>query len=297
MKTKITILIFLGVWYAGNIQAKLKYFLPQSDAVMSILDRKFRFEGDTIIENKRYTKVYRQSCYSEAECSNLYYYAAVREDTIAEKIYCIQVDDGIERLLADFAVKAGDEVTVYDYWFSPANPQGRRLQIENVDSILIDNQYRKRVNIEYHGRVSHDSWVEGFGSIIFGLFFPYSESIPDATPAPAFLCLHIADILIYQNDWLPRENTCYYRVSYGGIQEHKYTNFTVYPTLVDDKLYVEKKENSCSYKIINIQGTIVKSGVLSEEYILVSNFVSGIYYITFYNENHSFVYSGKFIKR
>ena len=51
---------------------------------------KYWFEGDTIIENKRYTKVYRQYCQSESECGDLQYYAAVREDTLNAKIYAFR---------------------------------------------------------------------------------------------------------------------------------------------------------------------------------------------------------------
>ena len=82
MKSKIILLLlFCGV-IIFNANAELKHFLPNSNAVMSILDNKYWFEGDTIINDIRYTKIYRQKCESETECGELSYYAAVREDTI-----------------------------------------------------------------------------------------------------------------------------------------------------------------------------------------------------------------------
>jgi hypothetical protein len=152
MKTKIFLyLLLLGVGIF-NANAELKHFLPNANAVMSILDQKYWFEGDTIIDNIRYTKIYSQKCESETECGDLQYYAAVRENTINEKIYCIQTMDSIERLIADFDVKVGDRIILYSYskasnW-EIVHGQERLSVLENevridyVDLILIDNQYR-----------------------------------------------------------------------------------------------------------------------------------------------------------
>ncbi|MDR1763982.1 MAG: hypothetical protein LBR64_08550 [Dysgonamonadaceae bacterium] len=74
---------------ASNDTDELNYFLPRTDACMSILNYKYWFDGDTIINNVRYTKIYRQKCQSEAECGELSYFAAVREDTVNEKIYAV----------------------------------------------------------------------------------------------------------------------------------------------------------------------------------------------------------------
>jgi len=39
-----------------------------------------------------------------------------------------------------------------------------------VDSIQINNQYRKRINIDIENNNYIESWIEGIGST-FGLFF------------------------------------------------------------------------------------------------------------------------------
>ena len=194
----------------ASAHAELKHFLPTTNAYISILDDKFWFEGDTIIDNKEYIKVYRQFCHSETECNeNKDYYAAVRQDTINEKIYCIQVDDGVERLIADFDVKAGDEVSIYSFWSSDLLPKSFRIL--DVDAIMIDGQYRKRVSIksEYSiDPVPGDFWVEGIGSIVYGLFYPCEELVPNVVDLdiPKFMCLHVNNELIYQS---PDVNTCY----------------------------------------------------------------------------------------
>jgi hypothetical protein len=268
---------------------------------MSILDCKYHFEGDTIIEGKRYTKVYQQHCYSETECGDLSYYAAVREDTLMGKIYCIQVDDGVERLLMDFNVNENDIITVYSYVTSPyyeTFAEKQTLWIVDIDSIMIDNQYRKKVNITYNDAWSHnialDSFVEGLGSIEHGLFFLLDMGIPDARAAPILLCLHIDNILIYQKY---NYNICYLKDDGVKIKEIQHSELKIYPTIVNDNLYVDSNQNLYAYKIYTVQGKIMKSGFLSEEFINVSMLNKGFYYIIFYNNNNLKLYSNKFIKR
>ena len=274
-----------------SAQAELQHFLPTSNAYMSIFDYKYWFEGDTVIDNKEYIKVYSQYCYSETDCGNKYYYAAVRQDTINEKIYCIQVDDGVERLIADFDVEAGDEVTVYSFW--PWVTE-RLVKITDVDEVMIDDQYRKRVSIrnEYSYPYPDDFWVEGFGSITYGLFFPSPEAVADVGDVPLLLCLHINEILIYQRSFY---NTCYVQDNGVGLF-NKSSTFTIYPTFADDYIWITTDYESCSYDIYNIQGIKVKSSVLQESYINVTNLVSGLYHIVFYN-NEKKINSQKFIKR
>jgi len=297
MKTKVLLLPCLLV--CAVCMAQLHYFLPRDNAVMSILDQKYWFEGDTIINNTRYTKVYRQFCTSETECGDLSYYAAVREDTIGAKIYCIQTYDGIERLIADFDVQVGDKITLCSYTMTPYWWQGEgsaevienEVRIDAIDSILIDNQYRKRVNFLFNDFWNYDSLVEGIGDLEHGLFFVFDTGMPDLRADPIFLCFHIDDILIYQ---APYTYTCYLRDDGLDIKEPSHSDFAVYPTLVKDKLLIKTNYNFFEYKIYNSEGKLCMTGTLGNNTIDVSNLYPGIYYIVSHNNN--IVYTNKFIK-
>jgi hypothetical protein len=282
--------------------------LPHSNAYLSILDKKYWFEGDTIINEKRYTKVYQQFCYSETEWDpNRYYYAAVREDTIAGKIYALYPCDSSrliynlpdyceEKLMADFSVKAGDKVTVYSFW--PAYYASQLVTVKDVDSVLIENEYRKRINLV--DRMSNnfnwpsDSWVEGLGSVVYGLFFPGPEVVIDLGDPPKFLCLHVGDVLIYQNDLY---STCYVQNSgFGGIKEILHSGFKIYPTVVGNNLHIEIVDAPYSYKIYNGNGILYSNGKLSGNTINVANLHPGVYFIAFYNDKKGWIATKKFIK-
>ena len=301
MKKLIIVISFIIITI--NLSAQLNNFLPRNNAVMSILDQKYWFEGDTIIENMRYTKVYRQYCSTETECGDLEYYAAVREDTVAEKIYCIQKYDGVERLLADFNVKVGDRVILCSYTMTPYWWQGeeiaevieREVQIDAIDSILINNQYRKRLNYpssNWWGGSSYDSIVEGIGNMEHGLFFMFDVGLPDVRAMPIFLCLHIDDDLIYQK---PYYDTCYMKDNGLGINKINHFDFEIYPTIVKDRLFFKTNSNLVSYKIYNIQGKLCMAGISFDNMVSVSSLYQGIYCIA--SNNDGKIYTNKFIKQ
>jgi hypothetical protein len=130
---------------------------------------KFWFQGDTVIEDLKYKKVYIQDNDSIADFNNAYYFAAVREDTMAGKVYFrseYYYSDGQEHLLYDFSVDVGDTVRFYSLW---SGLQKKEMTVKSIDSILIDNHYRKRINFD-HENSGEESWIEGIGST-HGLFF------------------------------------------------------------------------------------------------------------------------------
>ena len=140
----------------------------------------------------------------------------MREDAIGEKIYAIYPYDPAmlpyvpylcdEVLLADFNVQAGNQIEVYSKWPGLSK---RLVTVDDVGSILIDGEYRKKVNVkdEYFSyNYPPDIWVEGMGSIVYGLFYPSPEAVADLGGCPEFLCMHINSELLYQN---PEYDVCY----------------------------------------------------------------------------------------
>jgi hypothetical protein len=83
MKKILITSVFLGL--ALSSYSQLKHFFPDSNAYFSVSWMKFWFQGDTIIENMKYKKVYWQTHDSIADFKKTQYFAAMREDTIAKK--------------------------------------------------------------------------------------------------------------------------------------------------------------------------------------------------------------------
>lgn len=291
MKTKLFIII-VSFWLGLNAYSQLNYFLPDSNAYFSVSLWKFWFQGDTIIESKKYKKVFVQPG-TPADFNQATYYASVREDTIREKIYCIQKDDGIERLIYDFSLNAGDTASIYSYWPFGRYPEKISIKVKNVDSIQIDGLFRKRINVHYIEESAFtDSWIEGIGSQ-YGLFYPLARGYLVDLGLPELLCVHLDNTIIYQT------SNCCYKDILLGIYENAQHRFKVYPNPAKNILHVERDINSkdqIQYYIINNQGIIFEKGILPPDYIDISILDKGFYFILLFNDTKPLLYSTKFIK-
>ena len=100
---------------SDEMESRLTHFLPDSNAYFSVSEEKFWFHGDTVIGEKLYKKVYLQGG-PDADVDKTQYFAGVREDTLQGKIYCLHNASEQERLVADFGVEPGEQVSVYCFF-------------------------------------------------------------------------------------------------------------------------------------------------------------------------------------
>lgn len=302
-----SILLCLYFLYSGvniTINAQLNYFLPDSNAYISVSPYKFWFYGDTLINSKLYKKVYVQSYDSIPDFKKASYFAAVREDTINEKIFSFQKQDSVERLIADFSVKSGDTVSVYTYnWILNLNqpePIHKTSIIHNVDSILINGNYHKRVNIlEQTSEWPYmESWIEGIGST-WGLFFPNAHIETGTIELPLLLCVHINNALFY-NHYHPY---CYLHEFFVNVDDgFDKLKIAIYPTFAHEKLYVNFLNinynfRNVYYKIIDMEGRLMQTNFLDSNIIDILNLPEGIYIISFIdNTNNQYFINKRFLK-
>lgn len=93
---------------------------------------------------------------------------AIREDTIARKVFFLETDSIHEKILYDFSLNIGDTVKSYVTKFcSPG------VIVTQIDSILIDGNYRKRWTYSRPGCLfgNQGQVIEGIGSTM-GLLEP-----------------------------------------------------------------------------------------------------------------------------
>ena len=266
--------------------AQLRYFFHESNGCFSVSEYKYWFNGDTIINGLKYKAVYMQYMDSVPNIDRANYYAAVREDTLAEKVYCFQAEDTVERLLYDFSLTEGDEALVYNYW---PWMEERQVIVEDVDSILVNGSYRKRI-VLMEDCADIVWWIEGIGSTL-GTFEPAPYCIVDGGSI-LLLCVHIDGELIYQ--YYPE---CYY---YDTTTAERYDMepVSIYPTVTNDILNIEHSDffdNGYKYSIYNILGDKIADGELDSDTINVSCLKSGMYMIVLYKFDN--IYSNRFIKK
>jgi hypothetical protein len=298
---KFILIIICFLLYASSF-GQLKHFFPDTNSYFSVSWMKFWFEGDTVFDDLKYKKVYMQWGDSIANFDRAEYFAAIREDTIAEKVYCkIPYQgspnpwdpwQGEEFLLYDFSVGINETVSFFTLWPWLWYPEMKSLVVESIDEILIDNQYRKRINFKSFPGIK-ESWIEGIGSS-HGIFFPGEFDYADVGIFETLLlCVHIGEKLIIQ---LYRD--CF---EFGGfiinINENKSENFKIYPTIADKVLNIETDINidNFYYKIINMQGQVIYQEKLISKIIDISNLNKGFYLIVI-SDNKNIIKTQKFVK-
>ena len=165
-----------------NAEWNVKFASENEIHMRSTVLLKYRFIGDTIIDNKQYSKLYsvidettnynvlkgfireqdKKIYYLEHRSSSYPYIKSLTnqaKNCIRQKLN--EIADGGEFVLYDFNNKqVGD--TLFNYMYS------QPAIIQQIDSVLIQNSYRKRYRIpSMHG---YDYVIEGIGSVREGLF-------------------------------------------------------------------------------------------------------------------------------
>lgn len=144
---------------------------------------KYYFAGDTIINSMPYKKL-RISTLKEGANFTDQYEGAIRQDTASKKVFFFADNFSGEQLIYDYSLGTGDTI---NSWL------GYNWVIFSVDSILVGNQFHKRMNYGI-GFTDTLSLIEGIGSSN-GLL----QSLADNTfESYAFLtCFTVAGNLLY----------------------------------------------------------------------------------------------------
>jgi hypothetical protein len=186
-------------------------------------------EGDTVINNQTYKKLY-QSNYGPTVLTKTYF-GGMREDSIG-RVYIYtatnqsppvtHLQSQTEYLLYDFSLQVGDTLQVL-------NDFNIIQVLSSIDSVLIDNHYRKLYTFIASG-VPRDV-IEGIGSVK-GLFFPM---VYEFEHGQMLACYEDGDI--FWNNPALMGNDCFS----VGIDEHRPETdlVTIYPVPVSDQLHID----------------------------------------------------------
>lgn len=276
------ILIFILIWQT-DVQGQQYVPFPSSNAIWSevftsyqpdeIETYQYGIEGDTVYNNIQYSKLYllNDTVYP---LSVGRYCGGIREDDM-KRIYIIDCDyvtfpiGDDEVILYDFSKSVGDTVFVGNDGYGPMG----YLMIEEIDSVLIDGNYRKRFNFGL------EEWIEGIGSTR-GLLSPITAQ-PTGFQYWELICFNQDDEVIYLN---PEYNTCFPILT--AINDMKPVNniIKIFPHPITNISVIDLAAIAdCLYQYIdfyNVFGQKVnRINIADSEQIIISklNYKSGLY--------------------
>jgi len=215
------------------------------------------YHGDTIIGSMLYHKLFQKDL--DVFCSHnvlgTYYVGALREDTVQQKIYVIEVGQNEEQILYDFKLQPGDMI-----------PKSYGAIVYSIDTIVTDDGIaRRRWNLE--GPTS-SCVIEGIGGTNGMLSNSLISEYPNQT-----ICFegdNKQKVAINYSYCHVATDTCYFLSTHDFISEK---DIAIYPNpiksnsqanLVLSKWVINNLENievvnlyGQKYDIINIEGGVI----------------------------------------
>lgn len=248
----------------------------------------YLIDGDTTINSTTYHKIISPfiektipTCTSYVNRSG--YKGCIRQDTTLKQVYLIPGSNNVEEILYDFSLQVGDTLNGYLFQSCPA------IVVISIDSILIDNSFRKRWWVMPTFLESDSSSIiEGIGFSI-GLF-EYSCIFIDG-PTTLLTCFRQNGNTLYPNF----STTCDIITTNSNIPELNST-FSFYPNPFHSTATFNSNTLKAKLKIYNTFGKIERiETIISHSITINRNGLSdGIYFYQLVNEN-GLIANGKFI--
>ena len=252
---------------------------------------RYTIYGDTIINEVLYKKLCLES--GDTISPKIKAIGGLREEN--KKVYysgetILAATDG-EYLLYDFTKEVGD--TIFH------NSQGGFYSvILDIDSVLIESNYRKRYKTESHSfGQSPDYIVEGIGSILNGLLGNISDIPTCGTHYWEHICFKENGEVKYMN---PSFNDCFPHYVVSKVKQiHAESNIIMYPNPVSGELTLENltSNKNLMVKIMDMKGSLLKQQIINNGVTKVTlPDVSGILNVFVVNEKGQILKAEKMVK-
>jgi hypothetical protein len=237
-----------------------------------------KFSADTLIGGEIYKKVLESTDELQADFTVIGY---IREDSL-KKVYYRDKNETESKLLYDFGAEVGDSIMTGEFV----------LVVETIDSVLINNEYLKRVELSNEGLVG-EIWIEGIGSLCGILSSGYYGVTGGKYD---LLCFYESEELMYSN---PEFENCFYNTV--GIREFETNRLRVEiipnPVISSSIMRIEGEFNhDLMIEIFSLDGVKIKTirPAKSSHVIRKEDYFPGVYIFRVTKTNAGFI-TGKFI--
>ncbi len=283
MKNLTTLFYFIFFFSVQDLKAQPSQFFPTEkasweNAFIGIAGVPFPdyqvLCGDTLIENKNYSKLYTIFLDTAGVETMRQYLGGTRMET--DLVFYLENNSSVEYLLYDFSLETGQSITVQTSF-------GNQATLTVLSNELIDTPdgvTRRVINFD------HESWIEGIGSTR-GLITRGLPNIPDYDPYldcfKSFGELGYSNPLTQPACLFTFDDLCGSTSTYN-ISNQEEVNFKVYPNPFFAETTIEilqlNQLESPIITIYNLQGQIVEKIVgINREKLIFSrkNLNAGVY--------------------
>lgn len=235
--------------------------------------------GDSVFNNFTYRKVFL------AKDTNLAfeYVGMIREDLTQSKVYMIVKSDTEDKLLYDFEVTVGEQITVFPLnFYGGGGGDPYQVEVKSIDQIIIDGQSRKRIKVD-QSLSMNEQWIEGVGST-YGLVYAGLELHFDV-PYPHLLCFDENEVKVFSTS-----DKCY-ATGTTGIEDKRLGNKIIYPNPTNGVLTIQDASFLSHIEIYNALNTKVATFKIETSTLDLNHLSNGIYWVKLISKDSSVVIS------
>jgi PKD repeat protein len=197
-------------------------------------------DNDTVINNKLYHKLYHSTdtIFTEnnlcggirEEDKRVYFYATDSITLLDQHTFPSRKS---EYILYDFSLNFGDTISADSFYLS----HGDKLIVDDIDSILVGSEYRKRFTFGPPGapfNIPWAQWVDGVGSLR-GLLFATGD-VPTNGLFNDLICFKQNNNIFYHYS---KYDTCYYKNPDAIEKLTTGTKILIFPNPVKTTAHIE----------------------------------------------------------
>jgi len=227
----------------------------------------YKFEGDTIINNTNYLKIYESA---QEIPVNWTFRGGIREES--KKVWTVYSNGSDETILYDFSLNIGDTM-IFDVG-------SVEMIIDTITWVDINNTQRKKYHLRYYNDPTiYETWIEGIGSNL-GILTSGTEGVDGG--GYWFLCMTENGELIYMN---PNYLSCF--LISTGTKETISPEINIFPNPADNILIVENLNHTLlkSIKLVDLKGNIIEEFNTDHENLNLNGIKPGSYILLLETEN------------
>lgn len=228
-------------------------------------------QNDSVISGTTYKVIQSKGSFPDTV-----YFA--REDTITGKLYYAKKGDTTEILVMDLSLNPGDS------FFIETHSGSSMPETWRVDSVFTDTG-RKHIELIHGSTPEKITFIEGIGPSA-GILYPESPSFI----IPELICTWKNGNQTFANpDFDNRCNAGSWSTA-EDLQSHKENSITLYPNPTRNEIRIagNESEQFKEYRILSIDGRLVKSGRLNNEKVIQAGELSpGLYVVVLLHDEGS----------
>lgn len=303
MKAIITLflLILAGSVFAqqisyleNNPEWRISYGQRISDNCVELWEYVEYLDGDTTINGRNYFRVFERGKITEGDigpdpnnlCGSNFLFnhsrGFIRQE--GSKFYYLESPQAPEYLMYDFDLDTGDTLPITCIMYSE-----HPIVVASVDSIFIQNSFRKVYTLQGEGVWVTNKLIEGIG---------FGSGLLSNFPEPEFF----HTMLCYASDsktWYP-DSTSYCELNVSNLRSYEQVTFEVFPNPATDNIFLKLPETlkfPASLLIYSNTGQLLKEQIIiGSELISIQDIPTGIYLLRL-TDSRNVPYKTKFIKQ